>query len=366
MAKIAYGLAGEGRGHCIRAIGLGLQLIEQGHEVRFFTSGDALPLLVERFGEQAVHHLPVPRFVYGRRGVAIGRTLAKNAKFILMRRRVARPVVEALRPWSPDMVISDFEPVMPSAARTLDRPLVCFNSQHFASVCAMKKHLSLVHRVRAIPIALLARLFLGRADLTIVSKPFALPLRDKEAHLVGPVLRNGLKEAVWEPQGTHVLVYLRGTTDKILDELFEGAKKAGLTVRLYGIHPSHAPSHVETKAFSEQGFMDDLRTADAVVSTAGSQLIGEVAHLGCTTVLVPEPGQIEQDINARLAATLHDNIQSVRVREFRADLVERANRQDMPHEAPFVDGANEAATLLARWWTERVRGNTAHPIRVQS
>jgi len=358
MARIAYGLAGEGRGHCIRAIGLGLQLIQQGHEVRFFTSGDAVPLLVERFGEEAVHPLPVPRFVYGRRGVAIGRTLAKNARFILLRRRVARPVIEALDTWAPDMVISDFEPIMPTAARTLGRPLVCFNSQHFASVCTMKKHLSLVHRVRTVPIALLARLFLGRADLTIVSKPFALPLRDKEAHLVGPVLRNGIKEAVWEPQGTHVLAYLRGATDKILDELFEGAKKADLNVRLYGVHPSGAPSHVEARGFSERGFMDDLRTADVVVSTAGSQLIGEVAHLGCTTVLVPEPGQIEQDINARLAATLHGNILSVRVGEFRADLIQRANLGDMPHEAPFDDGAKEAAKLVARWWSERVQGNT--------
>lgn len=359
MARVAYGLAGEGRGHCIRAIGLGLQLMEQGHEVRFFTSGDALPLLVQRFGEEAVHPLPVPRFVYGRRGVAIGRTLAKNARFILLRRRVARPVIETLEAWAPDMVISDFEPIMPTAARTLRRPLVCFNSQHFASVCTMKKHLPLVHRIRSIPIALLARLFLGRADLTIVSKPFALPLRNKQAHLVGPVLRNGLKEAAWEPQGTHVLVYLRGATEHILDELYAGAKKANLTVRLYGVQPGHAPDHVEPMAFSEQGFMDDLRTADVVVSTAGSQLIGEAAHLGCTTVLVPEPGQIEQDINARLAASLHGNIQSVRVGEFRAGLIQRAPPRAMPHKAPFHDGANEAAKLVARWWSERIHGNTA-------
>lgn len=353
MAKIAYGLAGEGRGHCIRAVGLGLQLIEHGHEVRFFTSGDALPLLVERFGEQAVHPLPVPRFVYGRRGVAIMPTLFRNAKFILRRRNVARPVIEALRLWEPDMVISDFEPIMPTAARTLGRPLVCFNSQHFASVCSMKGHLSLVHRLRSTPIALLARLFLGRADVTIVSKPFALPLRNVEAHLVGPVLRDGLKDATWEPQGTHVLVYLRGATHRILDELYEGAQQEGLEVRLYGAQPDDPPGHVKLRPFNEQGFMDDLRTADVVVSTAGSQLIGEVAHLGCTTVLVPEPGQIEQDINARLASTLHDNIQSVNVDAFRAVLLQRASPSTEPHRAPFDDGATAAARLLNQWWVER-------------
>ncbi|MCH1411202.1 MAG: hypothetical protein L7U48_03880 [Candidatus Poseidoniaceae archaeon] len=94
------------------------------------------------------------------------------------------------------------------------------------------------------------------------------------------------------------------------------------------------------------------------MSTAGSQVIGEAAHFGCTTVLVPEPGQIEQDINARLATSLHGNIQSVKVGEFRAGLFKRADRRNMSHKAPFHDGASEAAKLVARWWSERVQGNT--------
>ena len=39
--KIAYGLSGEGRGHSMRASALGTQLVAAGHEITFFTSGDA-------------------------------------------------------------------------------------------------------------------------------------------------------------------------------------------------------------------------------------------------------------------------------------------------------------------------------------
>ena len=61
--KIAYALAGEGRGHAVRAISLGKGLIERGHEIKFFTCGDALELLQETFGHNSVHDLETPRFV---------------------------------------------------------------------------------------------------------------------------------------------------------------------------------------------------------------------------------------------------------------------------------------------------------------
>ena len=66
--RFAYALAGEGRGHTTRALGLGQELIDRGHEVRFFTDGDALALLRTRFGPDAVVEMPVPRFAYSRRG----------------------------------------------------------------------------------------------------------------------------------------------------------------------------------------------------------------------------------------------------------------------------------------------------------
>ena len=68
--RIAYALAGEGRGHTVRALTLANGLIERGHEIAFFTCGDALQLLRDEFGADSVFHLETPRFVIRRNRVA--------------------------------------------------------------------------------------------------------------------------------------------------------------------------------------------------------------------------------------------------------------------------------------------------------
>ena len=61
--KIAMALAGEGRGHTVRAVALGQELIDLGHDLRFFTKGQSEDLLIERFGHDALQIMSVPRFV---------------------------------------------------------------------------------------------------------------------------------------------------------------------------------------------------------------------------------------------------------------------------------------------------------------
>ena len=52
--RVSYGLVGTTRGHAVRALAIGQELIERGHEVLFFTDGDAEELLKARFGEDRV------------------------------------------------------------------------------------------------------------------------------------------------------------------------------------------------------------------------------------------------------------------------------------------------------------------------
>ena len=55
--KIAYGLSGVGRGHTMRASALGSQLIANGHDVNFFSCGDATEPLTTRFGPNRINFL---------------------------------------------------------------------------------------------------------------------------------------------------------------------------------------------------------------------------------------------------------------------------------------------------------------------
>ena len=72
--RFAYSMAGEGRGHTTRGLGLGQALIDRGHEVRFFTSGDSPELLRARFGDDRVIEMDIPRLHYNRRGLDLIKT----------------------------------------------------------------------------------------------------------------------------------------------------------------------------------------------------------------------------------------------------------------------------------------------------
>jgi uncharacterized protein (TIGR00661 family) len=59
------------------------------------------------------------------------------------------------------------------------------------------------------------------------------------------------------------------------------------------------PSNCVVKDFSEQGFVDDLATSQAVVCNGGLSLIGEALYLGKPIMSVPVRNQFEQVMNAR-------------------------------------------------------------------
>jgi uncharacterized protein (TIGR00661 family) len=58
------------------------------------------------------------------------------------------------------------------------------------------------------------------------------------------------------------------------------------------------------KNFSEQGFIDDLASAHAVIANGGLSLIGEALFLGKPVYSIPVRHQFEQVMNARYITKL--------------------------------------------------------------
>lgn len=310
--KIAYALAGEGRGHTTRALTLATGLIERGHEVVFFTCGDALDLLRERFGQEAVHHLETPRFVIVRKRVSYIRTGMKGLGFLLGHRRRRNAAIEQLRAWGPDALITDFEPTFAGVARRLGVPLISFNSQRFSTDAKLKHLLSRRQRLKLLPIKLMCRVFAPRPNLSLVSKGFNLESNKPNAHLLGPMLRPEFTHDAWRPAGTHAIAYLRHSVLHHLPALATHAQSHGLTLKLYGHYPEDIPENVEIRPISNDGFIEDLVTADWIIQTAGTQLLGEVGCLGIPSLCFPEPAQVEQEINGVLATKTFPHVEVVR------------------------------------------------------
>ena len=68
---------------------------------------------------------------------------------------------------------------------------------------------------------------------------------------------------------------------------------------------------MEICPISNDGFIEDLVTADWIVQTAGTQLLGEVGCLGIPSLCFPEPAQVEQEINGVLAEKTFPNVEVV-------------------------------------------------------
>jgi len=104
-----------------------------------------------------------------------------------------------------------------------------------------------------------------------------------------------------EPEdGDHVLVYLPSFTDETLDELFGDDALAPYRFVAYPRRSDHdvVAKNLTLKGFSKSGFVEDLRTARAVITSAGFTLLSECLYLGKPLYVMPEVGQYEQKCNA--------------------------------------------------------------------
>ena len=88
--RVCYGLVGMTRGHAARALAIGQELIDRGHEVLFCTEGDAEELLSARFGKDRVLKTSTPKYHLKNGRLSIWRTVFGNRKYLYGRRKLAK------------------------------------------------------------------------------------------------------------------------------------------------------------------------------------------------------------------------------------------------------------------------------------
>ena len=127
MARIAYALCGQGRGHTSRGLATAKALRARGHEILFFGGGMAEEILGAR--DEAVIRVPVLRTVLRDNAVHAASTVAANWPTIANFERTVARLVDALRSFDPHLLITDFEPSSWRAAERLKIPTISFNHQ---------------------------------------------------------------------------------------------------------------------------------------------------------------------------------------------------------------------------------------------
>jgi uncharacterized protein (TIGR00661 family) len=113
------------------------------------------------------------------------------------------------------------------------------------------------------------------------------------------VLRQEILSAHAE-EGEHLLVYQTSESNRELPDLL---RASGRECRIYGYRRDLKEDLVDGplcfRPFSEQRFIEDLRTAKAVVANGGFTLLSEAVYLHKPVLSTPVKKQFEQLLNAR-------------------------------------------------------------------
>jgi len=366
MARIAIGVCGEGRGHAARAATL-LERLGGRHEFLVATTDEALALLAARAGAgtAAVRFLDVPgiRFEYVGGRIDVSRSIGAGLWYGWRRLpTILDRVTRALADFQADLVITDFEPVLPRAARRLGIPVVSVDHQHFLLAYDLR---DLPRRLRwqATCMGIAVRLYVRGAADTVVSAFFRPPPARGWEHVVqvGPLLRGAVLTA--EPSaGGHVVSYLRRHTPPTV---LEALADCGLPVKVYGLGGRESCGGMSFHEIDERRFVADLAGCTAVVAAGGNQLIGEALHLGKPLLALPEQAHAEQAMNGHFLRGMGcgdfvplERVDADRVRAFLGGL--DLYRPALAALAGRMDGAGDVLRVIERRLPARVAGSARH------
>lgn len=297
MGNIFYGLAGEGRGHATRARAV-VEALRLRHRVTLFTSDCALDMLGPLYQGTDVRVVPVPglHFTYNRSGqVDLLGTVAGAARFRLKVDGYAKAVRPEFERGRPDLVIADFEPILPRVCRQVGVPFISFDHQHYLVVSDLSA-LPFGLRQQAALSAPFVRALYDWQQGTIVSSFYKPPLKaaHRDAIQVGVLLR---PEVVRQRpvHGRHLLVYMRRV---VRPSVMQALADCGREVLVYGLGERAPEGRLRFLPIDERRFLEHMAGCDAVISTAGNQLVGEAMYLRKPMLVLPEERNFEQSVNA--------------------------------------------------------------------
>ncbi|AEJ20343.1 glycosyltransferase family protein [Gracilinema caldarium] len=265
--RIAYSCAGEGFGHAGRMVAL-YDDLKQYHEVLLYIPETVSAFVASRLPRAAVRSIPCFTFIKNKNRVEYIRTvfysLRQALHFFPAIKRLSRQLVKDRI----QAVLSDFDPYLPWAARLVGIPVIQMNHPGI-----IRRYLTLDPRTWVA--ALVAFMMEGPWDWRLHVSFFGGD--------IGPVLRKALLAKPVRNEA-FLAVNLKIESRKDILPLLDAIP--GLTYRLYP-----APG---------ADFDEGLRNCTAVITNGGHQTLSEALVLGKPVLAIPQRGQAEQELNARM------------------------------------------------------------------
>ena len=294
--RILYGVVGEGMGHAIRSRVVLDHLVSEGHQVHIVASQRAVDFLRRHFGEDSVSRIHGLHIVTEENRVRRGKTLWENVRdgAEALPGQI-KAYFELIERFEPEAVVSDFESWTYLFGKAHRLPVFSVDNMQIINRCKHEKAVTEKKSFDFSVAKLAVKMKLPRAYHYLVTSFFFPKVRKKRTSLVPPILRPEILAARREP-GDHVLVYQTAAQN---EELVPMLKTLPYRFRVYGMGREGSEGNVTLCAFSETGFVDDLRTARAVIAGGGFSLMSEAVSLHVPMMSIPIEKQYEQELNAR-------------------------------------------------------------------
>ncbi|MDF1666485.1 MAG: glycosyltransferase family protein [Planctomycetota bacterium] len=297
--RVLYGIVGEGMGHATRSRVVLDHLVANGHDIMVVVSGRAYKFLNDVYGEeenvsiQEIHGL---NLAYKGNAMSLRRSFELNLKRApagIQRNYSAYKKVVGR--FTADVVISDFDSWAYFYGKRHGVPVISIDNMQILNRCQHDSYVTNGGSMSFRMAKAAVKMKMPGAEHYLVSSFFQPPVHKGRTTLVPPILRPEILNAKREP-GEHVLVY---QTQAANAELIRGLREMPYEFRVYGLGRDEQVGNIKFCPFSQDGFIDDLRTAKAVVAGGGYSLMGEAVHLRVPMLSMPLKGQYEQQLNAR-------------------------------------------------------------------
>ena len=306
LAKVVYGVSGEGSGHSSRAREMITYLEKLGHTVKVVSYGRGYSNLrndFDVFETEGLHIASsdnriskVKTFTDNLQRLPVG-----HQKLNVLRK-------EIFRAFQPDCVITDFEPMTAYLAHHYRLPLITIDNQHgirYMQYPCPKR----LQKERRLTINII-RAMVPRPDISLVTTFYYGEAENDRTFFFPPILRAAVL-TLQPSDGEHILVYLTSGFESYLRLLKSFTREQ---FRVYGYDRSDRDGQIAFKPFGTEEFLNDLSSCKAVMATAGFTLMTEAFYLRKPYLALPMRGQFEQELNAILLARLKYGINLSRIR----------------------------------------------------
>lgn len=292
--NILYGVPGEGMGHATRSKVVIDHLLKE-HNVQVVSSSRAFQFLVKSFPER-VHEIKGLHFAYKNAQVSKLGTFMLNLKSApsnLLHNFSKYLLID--KSFKPDVVISDFESFTYFFAKQHRLPLLSIDNMQVMDRCVLDIHIPKEEKNNYKLAKTIVQGKVPGCKHYFVSTFFQAQIKKANTTLVPPIVREAIQNASVS-SGDHVLVYQTSSSLSGIKDVLH--RIPDLRFFVYGFNKDERDKNVVFKTFSEQGFVDDLASAKAVISNGGFSFISEAVYLKKPIYSFPLKNQFEQFMNA--------------------------------------------------------------------